>query len=261
MYGRAVGVSLLGIGGRPITVEAFVGRGLPSFIVTGLPGAAVNDARERIRPAVEHANLEWPLRRVIVNLAPANVRKEGPGLDLPIAVAVLGGTKRPGCPGLLHPNGESPKVISAGGGFVARRSIVSGVGLALGLAVVVLTILSATGESGPESGLSCSGDNIQSVIGEYDVLAPTWQSPDEAVLGSGALDAIGVPTKARHITEDPSPVDGIVFTDSLTTNSAVADKSDGGKYVVFVEEKVLAELAVETTPDGGYWVGSYQFCN
>jgi magnesium chelatase family protein len=89
MYGRAVGVSLLGIGGRPVTVEAFVGRGLPSFIVTGLPGAAVNDARERIRPAVEHAKLEWPLRRVIVNLAPANVRKEGPGLDLPIAVAVL----------------------------------------------------------------------------------------------------------------------------------------------------------------------------
>jgi len=89
MYGRAVGVSLLGIGGRPITVEAFVGRGLPSFIVTGLPGAAVNDARERIRPAVEHAKLEWPLRRVIVNLAPANVRKEGPGLDLPMAIAVL----------------------------------------------------------------------------------------------------------------------------------------------------------------------------
>ena len=89
MYGRAVGVSLLGIGGRPVTVEAFVGRGLPSFVVTGLPGAAVNDARERIRPAVEHAKLEWPLRRVIVNLAPANVRKEGPGLDLPIAVAVL----------------------------------------------------------------------------------------------------------------------------------------------------------------------------
>src|SRR5919106_5478120 len=89
MYGRAVGVSLLGIGGRPITVEAFVGRGLPSFVVTGLPGAAVNDARERIRPAVEHAKLEWPLRRIIVNLAPANVRKEGPGLDLPIAVAVL----------------------------------------------------------------------------------------------------------------------------------------------------------------------------
>src|ERR671918_2201022 len=94
MYGRAVGVSLLGIGGRPVTVEAFVGRGLPSFVVTGLPGAAVNDARERIRPAVEGAKLEWPLGRVVVNLAPADVRKEGPGLDLPLVMSVLAATRQ-----------------------------------------------------------------------------------------------------------------------------------------------------------------------
>lgn len=89
MYGRVVGVTVLGVGGHPITVEAFVGRGLPSFTLTGLPGAAVQDARDRIRPAVEHAGLEWPLRRVVVNLAPGNLRKEGAGLDLPIAAAVL----------------------------------------------------------------------------------------------------------------------------------------------------------------------------
>ncbi len=69
-----------------------MGRGLPSLTLTGLPGHAVQDARERIRPAVEHAGLEWPLRRVVVNLAPANLRKDGPGLDLPIAVAVLAAT-------------------------------------------------------------------------------------------------------------------------------------------------------------------------
>ena len=89
MYGRVVGVTVLGVGGYPLTVEAFVGRGLPSFTLTGLPGAAVADARDRIRPAVEHAGLEWPLRRVVVNLAPGNLRKEGAGLDLPIAAAVL----------------------------------------------------------------------------------------------------------------------------------------------------------------------------
>ncbi len=89
MYGRVLGITVRGVGGLPVTVEAFVGRGLPSLIVTGLPGAAVQDARDRIRPAVEHAGLEWPLRRVVVNLAPANLRKESPGLDLPIAVAVL----------------------------------------------------------------------------------------------------------------------------------------------------------------------------
>src|SRR5580765_4062319 len=92
MYGRVIGVTVVGVGGHPVIVEAFVGRGLPSLIVTGLPGAAVQDARDRIRPAVEHAGLEWPLRRVAVNLAPGNLRKEGPGLDLPIAVAVLAAT-------------------------------------------------------------------------------------------------------------------------------------------------------------------------
>src|SRR5438128_531796 len=89
MYGRVVGVTVLGVGGHLVTVEAHVGRGLPSLTLTGLPGAAVNDARDRIRPAVEGAGLEWPLRRVIVNLAPGNLRKEGPGLDLPVAMGVL----------------------------------------------------------------------------------------------------------------------------------------------------------------------------
>ena len=90
MYGRVLGVAVLGVGGRVITVEAHVGRGLPALIVTGLPGAGVQDARERIRPAAESAGLDWPLRRVVVNLAPANVRKEGPGLDLPLVMSVLG---------------------------------------------------------------------------------------------------------------------------------------------------------------------------
>jgi magnesium chelatase family protein len=92
VYGRCVGVTVLGVGGHLVTVEAVVGRGLPSFTLTGLPGTPVQDARDRIRPAVEHAGLEWPLRRVVVNLAPGTLRKEGPGLDLPIAAAVLAAT-------------------------------------------------------------------------------------------------------------------------------------------------------------------------
>ena len=92
MYGRVLGVTVLGVGGHLVTVEAHVGRGLPSLTLTGLPGAAVRDATDRIRPAVEGAGLEWPLRRVVVNLAPGNLRKEGPGLDLPVAMGVLAAT-------------------------------------------------------------------------------------------------------------------------------------------------------------------------
>lgn len=89
VYGRVLGVAVVGIRGRVITVEAHVGRGLPTLVVSGLPGAGVQDARERVRPAVESSGLVWPLRRVVVNLAPANVRKDGPGFDLPIALGVL----------------------------------------------------------------------------------------------------------------------------------------------------------------------------
>ena len=89
MYGRVIGVSVLGVRGYPVAVEAHIGRGLPSLTLTGQPGVTVQDARERIRPAVESAGLEWPLRRVVVNLSPGNLRKEGPGLDLPVAMGVL----------------------------------------------------------------------------------------------------------------------------------------------------------------------------
>jgi magnesium chelatase family protein len=106
-----VGVTVLGVGGYPITVEAFVGRGLPSFTLTGLPGAAVQDARDRIRPAVEHAGLEWPLRRVVVNLAPGNLRKEGAGLDLPVAAAVLVATA------------QVPERAAAGWAFAGELSL------------------------------------------------------------------------------------------------------------------------------------------
>src|SRR5256886_8715630 len=89
MYGRVVGVAVVGVQGHLVTVEAHIGRGLPTLCLTGLPGASVQDARDRVRPAVESSGLEWPLRRVVVNLSPVNLRKEGPGLDLPIAMGVL----------------------------------------------------------------------------------------------------------------------------------------------------------------------------
>lgn len=89
MYGKVLGVTIVGVHGHLVVVEANIGRGLPSLQVTGLPGASVQDARERVRPAIENAGLEWPLRRVVVNLSPVDLRKEGPGLDLPIAMSVV----------------------------------------------------------------------------------------------------------------------------------------------------------------------------
>lgn len=79
----------IGLEAVTVAVEADVGRSLPNFLIVGLPGAAVQEARERVRAAVKNSGLVFPTTRVTVNLAPGSVRKEGPMYDLPIALAVL----------------------------------------------------------------------------------------------------------------------------------------------------------------------------
>src|SRR5262245_35694756 len=81
--------TLDGISARAVRVEVDVRRGLPAFSVVGLPDAAVREARERVRAAITNCGFEFPLRRIVANLAPASVRKAGPGLDLPMAAALL----------------------------------------------------------------------------------------------------------------------------------------------------------------------------
>ena len=75
-----------------MTVEVDVANGLPAFVVVGLPDAAVQEARERVRAAIRNSGFEFPLRRVVANLAPAERRKEGTGFDLAIALGVLRAT-------------------------------------------------------------------------------------------------------------------------------------------------------------------------
>jgi magnesium chelatase family protein len=81
--------TLDGLAARPVRVEVDVHRGLPGFAIVGLPDTAVREARERVRAALVNCGFEFPLRRIVVNLAPANLRKVGPGMDLAIAAALL----------------------------------------------------------------------------------------------------------------------------------------------------------------------------
>jgi magnesium chelatase family protein len=81
--------TLDGISARPVRVEVDVHRGLPSFNIVGLPDTAVREARERVRAALVNCGFDFPLRRIVVNLAPASLRKAGPGMDLAIAAALL----------------------------------------------------------------------------------------------------------------------------------------------------------------------------
>lgn len=86
---RAWSFALLGIDASPVEVEVDVSAGLPGFSVVCLPDAAVQEARERVRVAISNSGYKFPTKKVIVNLAPANLRKEGAAFDLPIALAVL----------------------------------------------------------------------------------------------------------------------------------------------------------------------------
>lgn len=86
---RAWSFTLLGIDAVPVEVEVDVSAGLPGFSIVGLPDTAVQEARERVRVAITNSGYKFPTKKVIVNLAPANLRKEGPAFDLPIALAIL----------------------------------------------------------------------------------------------------------------------------------------------------------------------------
>lgn len=89
MLARARSATVVGVDALEVRVEVFVSGGLPSFTVVGLPGAAVQESRERVRAALKHLGQALPPSRITVNLAPADIRKEGPAFDLPIALALL----------------------------------------------------------------------------------------------------------------------------------------------------------------------------
>lgn len=89
MLAKVASAALWGVDARPIEVECDVSSGSPDFLTVGMPELAVREARVRVRSAIRHAKLPFPRIRVLVNLAPADVRKEGTCYDLPVALAVL----------------------------------------------------------------------------------------------------------------------------------------------------------------------------
>lgn len=91
VYGRCTvrGATLRGVEAVPVDVEVVVGSGMPAFLIVGMPDAAIQEARERVRAALRASGFTMPNERVVVNLAPGALKKTGSGFDLPIAVGVL----------------------------------------------------------------------------------------------------------------------------------------------------------------------------
>ena len=89
MLARCSGAALRGLEAVEVSVEVDIAPGLPGLQLVGLPDAAVQEARERVRAAIRNSGLKVPLTRVVVSLAPADLRKAGPSFDLPIALGLL----------------------------------------------------------------------------------------------------------------------------------------------------------------------------
>ena len=86
--------TLIGLAVHDIQIEVDAAGGLPSWDIVGLPDTAVKESKERVRTAIKNAGFDFPPRRVVVNLAPANLKKEGPSFDLAIAIAILIATEQ-----------------------------------------------------------------------------------------------------------------------------------------------------------------------
>ena len=94
MVARALTHALVGLEARRVEVEAHLQSGIPGFAIVGLADRACQEAKHRVRSGIASASLEWPNKRITVNLAPAALRKEGSGYDLCIALAVLAASRQ-----------------------------------------------------------------------------------------------------------------------------------------------------------------------
>ena len=115
LFASVLSAAIFGVEVCPVQVEADVSNGLPSFIMVGFPSAQVKEAQERVRTALKNNGYQFPPKRITVNFAPADMKKEGAGFDVPVAAAVLAAFE------MISPQVVS-RVMMAGGDRSGRRN-------------------------------------------------------------------------------------------------------------------------------------------
>ena len=171
-------VAFEGIEARAVDVQVQVVPGLPNFIIVGLPDKAVSEARERVRAALTASGLALPARRIIVNLAPADLPKEGSHYDLPIAL------------GLMATIGAIPHDALAG------FTVLGELGLDGTLAPVAGVLPAAIGANGRDEGLICPA-----ACGAE----AAWASPDIQIIAAQSLIQIANHFKGTQMLSRPQP--------------------------------------------------------
>lgn len=233
MLARVKSVVLFGLRGTVVDVEVDIANGLPAFEIVGLPDAAVRESRERVRAAIRNAGLEFPMRRITVNLTPGDMRKEGPHLDLPIAVAVLAAA------------GQVPIGRAEGFAFLGALSLGGEVGriagvlpLTLAARAAGLTGVAVPAANAPESALveglrAVAFHHLRGVVAwlrgrEGEAVGAVAHHAGRAGMGAGPTVAGGI-NGAGYATPDLSEVRG-----QDLAKQALAIAAAGGHNALFV---------------------------
>lgn len=178
MFAHISTVAFLGIEARPVDVQVQIGPGLPSFSIVGLPDKAVAESRERVRAALCSIGLGLPAKRITVNLAPADLPKEGSHYDFAIAV------------GLLIASGAMP------GEEIADYVVIGELGLDGSIAAVAGTLPAAIGANSLDKGLICPFSCGSEAA---------WASPDMTILAPPDLLSLVSHFKGLDLLPRPSP--------------------------------------------------------
>jgi magnesium chelatase family protein len=204
---------LHGVDATPVTVEVDIGNGLPAFTIVGLPDATVQEARDRVRGAITHSGEEYPMARITANLAPSDVRKQGAGLDLVLALCILGSRERIPLAGLRD------------------RSFIGELGLA--------------GDVRPIRG-ALQGAEAARRAGLSEVVCPAPNAAEAALAG---LPAIGVRTlrEAMEVVSGNGPPPTTADPESLLASPPAAGLDLGQ-----IRDQDRAKRVLEIAASGGH---------
>ena len=215
MLARVRSAAVLGIDAYLVEVEADLAAGLPTFSTVGLPQGAVKEGRERVNAAIVNAGFQAPLKRITINLAPADTKKDGSGFDLPIAIAIL------------IASGQLPAAAAEGLLFLGELGLEGDLRPVRGAISVALAVRNA---------------------GQRGVVLPAGNALEAAVVSG--IDVHGAATLgdvARHLTDEWAlPV---TVTDPATLLAAPV--SDGADFAE-VRGQPTAKRALEVAAAGGH---------